>query len=117
MINQFDIRPHPLPPAHSRRRAPPTRGRPPPGMYGIASPSCWPLYRMSHSRCRAPQPRQLLAALPDVSLQEALVEVVADGVVDEALLRLGLPARLVLEHHVIVPPGGGVQGGAHSGVG
>ena len=32
------------------------------------------------------------------------MEVVADGVVDEALLLLGLPPRLIPEHHVLVPP-------------
>lgn len=42
--------------------------------------------------------------LSDVLLQEALVEVIADGVVDEALLRLRLAACLVLEHHIIIPP-------------
>lgn len=41
--------------------------------------------------------------LPDVALQEAAVEVVADGVVHEALLLLGLAARLVLEHHIVIP--------------
>ena len=32
------------------------------------------------------------------------MEVAADRVVHEALCGLGLPARLVLEHHVVVPP-------------
>lgn len=50
--------------------------------------------------------------LPDVLLEELFVEVVADCVVDEALLRLGLPAGLVLEHHVLVPPAR--QGARHT---
>ena len=45
-----------------------------------------------------------LPSLLDVLVEEALVEVGADGVVDEPLLFRGLPARLVLEHHVVVPP-------------
>ena len=40
----------------------------------------------------------------DVAVQEAPVEVIADGVIDHGLLRLGLAARLVLEYHVVVPP-------------
>ena len=32
------------------------------------------------------------------------MEVVPDGVIDEPLLRFRLAARLVLEHHVVVPP-------------
>ena len=57
----------------------------------------------------------------DVALQEALVEVVADGVVDKALLGLGLAARLVLEHDVVVPSAppcshGGMARGTHGAV-
>ena len=45
-----------------------------------------------------------VCASPHIALQEAAVKVVADGVVDEAALRLWLPARLVAEHNVVVPP-------------
>lgn len=38
-----------------------------------------------------------------VALQEAAMEVIADGVVDKALLLLRLAARLVLEHNILVP--------------
>jgi len=38
------------------------------------------------------------------AVEEALMEVIPDGVVDEPLLRLGLPPRLVLEDHIVVPP-------------
>jgi hypothetical protein len=34
------------------------------------------------------------------------VEVAAHGVVDEAACRLDLATRLVLEHHVLIPPAG-----------
>jgi hypothetical protein len=42
--------------------------------------------------------------LSDIFLQEALVKIIPDGVIDEALLGLGLAACLVFKHHVIVPP-------------
>jgi hypothetical protein len=40
----------------------------------------------------------------DVAVKEAAVEVRADGVVDEALLPLGLGPSLILEHDIIIPP-------------
>ena len=40
----------------------------------------------------------------DVASEEFAVKVVADGVVDETLLRLRLSPALIFEYHVLVPP-------------
>ena len=39
----------------------------------------------------------------DVTVQKPLVEIASNGVVDETLPNLGLVARLVAEHDVVVP--------------
>lgn len=43
-------------------------------------------------------------ALFDIALQELDMKVIADGVVDEALLSFGFILCLVLKHDVLVPP-------------
>ena len=61
-----------------------------------------PFFFMKPSSCGGVA---LLVGSLDVLVEEALVEVRANGVVDEALLALvELSARLVLEHDVVVPP-------------
>lgn len=81
------------------------------------------LTRRHHQTTNQPrsntQPKQRLYVCirvesPNVALQEAPVEVAAHCVVDEPPRGLNLPARLVLEHHILVPPGGGCASG-HGG--
>ena len=44
-----------------------------------------------------------LAMLLDVPRQKTAVKIITDSVIDEALLCFGLSARLVAEHHIIIP--------------
>ena len=71
-----------------------TAGAPPPPLPSPAAPPALRERRRSTRRM----------FLLDILVEEALVEIVADGVVDEPLALLLRLAALVLEDHVVIPP-------------
>lgn len=60
--------------------------------------------RISNQFFSQPQGLTWTAELLHVFLQEFPMEVISDGVIDEALGSLGFAASLVLEDHIVIPP-------------